>query len=501
MNLSLSDQILNDLSRFITAHTGLSFPRPKWKTLSKSIAAAARETGFIEPAEYAQKILHAPSPADLIEPLVGHLTVGETYFLRDKHMFQALQDHVIRGLIDHPRRPEKSLRFWSAGCATGEEAYSIAILLDRMGSRLNQWGVHIFGTDMNRKFLKIAEQGIYSQWSMRETPESIIRTYFIPHPVNRFELIPRIREQVSFTRLNFADPDYRKPLGYPKPMDVIFCRNVLMYHDPMSRAHVINCLIDLLEENGWLITGPAESGFVTSAVLTPVRFSNATFFRKGPARKEEKYPLTYKKRQNREQVAANFRDARRSRDRIPNNRRITDTQPTEAPSVQHTYEDAVSDYDRGRYQEAADKLNRLLANGRSRNGAFLMQTESMILLTRCYANLGELKHADYWCRTAIASEKLNPDLYFLLSTIYQAGNDPEGAIRALKQALYLDPDFVMGHFQMGFLFKQKGRLEESRKRFSNALKLLKAKDPGEILPHSEGMTAGRMLETVKSLLG
>ncbi|MDZ7832353.1 MAG: CheR family methyltransferase [Desulfobacterales bacterium] len=500
MHLSLSEQILSDISRFITARTGLSFPRPKWKTLAKSIAAAARETGFDEPARYARKILESAAPAELLEPLVGHLTIGETYFLRDKHMFQALQDHVIRGLIDHPRRPEKTLRFWSAGCATGEEAYSIAILLDRLGSRLNNWDIHILGTDVNQKFLKIAEQGIYTQWSMRETPESIIRTYFKPCPDNRFEILPRIRRQVCFTRLNFAEPDYRKILGGPKPMDVIFCRNVLMYHDPMSREHVINRLIDLLEENGWLITGPAESGFVNSSALTPVRFTHATFFRKGPARKEEKYPLTYAKRRNQERSPANPSAAGQRSNSAACNRRMTDTRPVKAPSVRYSYEDALSDYDQGRYQASADKLHRMLSNGRARNGTFLMQTEAMVLLTRCHANLGELKNAEYWCQAAIETEKLNPDLYFLLAGLHQAENAPEAAIRALKQSLYLDPDFVMAHFQLGLLLKQRGRPEESRKRFLNAQSLLKAKDPGEILPHSEGMTAGRMLETVKSFI-
>lgn len=500
MHLSLSDQILGDISRFITARTGLSFPRPKWKTLAKSIAAAARETGFNEPGGYAQKILADPSPAELLEPLVGHLTIGETYFLRDKHTFQALQDHIIRGLIDHPRRPEQTLRFWSAGCATGEEAYSIAILLDRMGSRLNGWGIHILGTDVNRKFLKIAEQGVYTQWSMRETPESMIRTYFIPHEDRRFEILPRIRDQVCFTRLNFAEPDYRKILGCPKPMDVIFCRNVLMYHDAISRQHVINRLIDLLEENGWLITGPAESGFVNSPALTPVRFPNATFFRKGPARKEEKYPLSYAKRQTLEQSPGNPNAADQRSSSATHNRRITDTRPIKAPFVPHTYEDAASDYDKGRYRASADKLHRMLSNGLARNGAFLMRTDAMVLLTRCYANLGELNSAKYWCRAAIETEKLNPDLYFLLAGIYQAENTQEAAIRALKQSLYLDPDFIMAHFQLGFLLKQEGRLADSRRRFSNALALLKAKDPEEILPHSEGMTAGRMLETVKSLI-
>lgn len=499
MNLLIPEQLLDELSRFIATHTGLFFPPKKRKTLAKGIAAAARETGIEEPQLFVRKILESPSGGDLLEALVGQLTIGETYFLRDKHIFQALQDHIIRGLIEHPRRPEKSLRFWSAGCATGEEAYSIAILIDRMGSRLKDWDIHIIGTDVNRQFLKIAEQGIYTSWSLRETPEEIIRDYFIDRPNNRFELLPRIRRQVRFSRLNFADSDYKKILGYPKPMDVIFCRNVLMYHDAMSRRHVINCLAELIEDNGWLITGPAESGFVDLSTLTPVRFSHATFFRKGPARKAEKYPLTHGNKPQLQTPAPNapsLNPASR-----PPNRRITDIKKIDTPlSAQGIYEAAVSDYERGDYREASQKLSRILENGRFRNDSFLMRTDSTILLAHCYANLGDFKKAESWCRIAIESEKLNPELYFLLSSIYQAVNDSEAAIRSLKRAIYLDPYFVMAHFQLGLLLKQKDRHEDSRKRFSNTIALLKTKDPEEILPHSEGMTAGRMLKTVQSFV-
>jgi len=505
MNPSIPENLLHDLSRFIALHTGLSFPAKKWNVLTKGLTAAAYETGFESPAAYARKILESASPAESLEPLVGRLTIGETYFLRDKNIFQALQDHIMRGLIEHPRRGEKSIRFWSAGCATGEEAYSIAILIDRMGDLLKGWDIHIIGTDVNREFLRIAEQGIYTRWSLRETPDHIIRQYFIPHSDNRFELLPRIRRQAVFKRLNFADPNYKKILGHRIPMDVIFCRNVLMYHDAMSRAQVINCLVDLLVDNGWLITGPAESGFVDTDVLSPVRFSHATFFRKGPPRKEEKYPLTHSNTRRRGDAAPGVsnRTSLKPAAGRQNNRRITDTTDTREPkdAAQHTYEAAVADYEKGGYAPAAQKLSRILGNGQFRKNSFLMQTESMTLLTRCYANLGDLENAAYWCQKAIESEKLNPELYFLLSNIHQAGNDPDAAIRELKRALYLDPDFIMAHFHMGFLLKQKGRHEEGQKHFLNSIPLLKAKDPEEILPQSEGMTAARMLETVRSLTG
>ena len=502
MTSLIPDQLLDELSQFITIRTGLFFPPQKWKYLTKSIASAARDAGYEEPLTFAQKILDESSPCELLDSLVGRLTIGETYFLRDKHIFQTLQDHIIRGLLEHPRRPDKTLRFWSAGCATGEEAYSIAILIDRMGARCKNWHIQILGTDVNQRFLNIADQGIYTRWSLRETSEEIIRKYFIARPDNRFELIPRIRRQVQFCRLNFAESEYKKILGYPKPIDVIFCRNVLMYHDARSRQHVINRLIDLLENNGWLITGPAEYGFVESKALTPVRFSNATFYRKGPARKAEKYPLTQGAHLPR-QTATNtpLKTTQTLSASGDFNRRITDTKEIKTPlSAQRTYEAAVTDYDRGAYLEASNKLSRILGNGQFRNGSFLMRTASIMLLTRCYANLGELKNAEYWCQAAIESEKLNPELYLLLSSIHQAGNDPEAAIKTLKQALYLDPNFVMAHFQLGLLLRQKGRLEDSRKQFSTAIGLLKATDPEEIMPHSDGMTVGRMLETIQSLI-
>ncbi len=501
MSASLPDPLLQELSHYLAVHTGLFFPEKKWPALARGLGAVSRQTGFQDPQACAREIVSSEPSSPHLEALVEQLTIGETYFLRDKAVFQALQDHVIRGLVDHPRRPDRSLRFWSAGCATGEEPYSIAILMDRQFHLDKGRDVHIAGTDVNQRFLTHARTGRYTSWSLRSVPASIIDTYFIAHPPNRFELIPRIRGKVRFSRLNFAVPDYPKHLEIPLPVDVILCRNVLMYHDAISRAHILERLVELLETNGWLITSPAEAGFVTSGALTPVRFSNAVFFRKGPARKSDASPQASKK----EGISAHRPAARPETppSEAPGpalNRRVTDTRELASASLQETYEAANSDYQKGRYRAAAEKLENIRVSSHCRNGSFLMHTAALALLARCRANLGELKEAESACQKAIASEKLNPELYYLLATIHQAGNDIEAAIRSLKQTLYLDPDFVMAQFQMGLLMRQKGRPQESNKRFSNTAMLLKAKPAEEILPHSEGMTAGRLLETVQSLL-
>ncbi|MFW5902252.1 MAG: CheR family methyltransferase [Thermodesulfobacteriota bacterium] len=502
MKTQVSQQRLLLLSQLLTRHTGLSLPPQKWNRLIKGLAAAAPEAGFADLRAYADALLASAAPAPLLEPLVGRLTIGETYFLRNREIFQALIQHVVRGLIDHPRRPDGSLRFWSAGCATGEEPYSIAMLLDHHYSRLTDRSVFILGTDVNHQFLNKAEQGIYTPWSLRSTPDTLIRKYFIAHPENRFELVPRIRQQVLFYRLNFTEPEYRRLLRFPEPMDVIFCRNVLMYHDANSRRHVIARLIEMLEKNGWLITTPAEAGFFESRQLTPVRFSNVTFFRKGPPRKPEARAAWA-----RPKAAPSVSPALNPPLHQPA-RRLTDSRPKqangpktgEANGLQEGYDAAARDYAQGAYRQAVRKLEPLAAGGATRDEALLLRTQSLVLLTRCHANLGELENAEAACRKAIEREKLNPELYYLLATIHQAANQPDAAIRALKQTLYLDPEFIMAIFQLACLMKQKGRAEESRKGFSNASALLQSKTPDDIVPHSDGMTAGRMLEMIRSMI-
>ena len=123
----------------------------------------------------------------------------------------------------------------------------------------------------------------------------------------------------------------------------------------------------------------------------------------------------------------------------------------------------------------------------------------MILLAKTHANLGELDQARTWCEKAIGFEKLNPELYYLLSTIHQSANDLDAAITSVKQAIYLDAGFIMAHFMLGMLFARKNRGLESAKSMNTALSLLRLKDPEDVLEFAEGMTVSRLVETIKSM--
>ena len=158
---------------------------------------------------------------------MAEITIGETYFFRDSAQFALLRDRVLPDLFSPARlrAHDAPIRIWSAGCASGEEPYSLAILLHQLG-----WSsrAQVFGTDVSRPLLRQARQAQYSRWSLRGVPEEIVATYF-KRSGDRFVLLPAIARAVEFRYLNLADAGYPSPQSGVWGMDLILCRNVLIY--------------------------------------------------------------------------------------------------------------------------------------------------------------------------------------------------------------------------------------------------------------------------------
>ena len=205
MNFAMSPSLLGRLSQFIAARMGLHFPQERWGDLANGLALAAREHGLKDAEEYAQWLLSAALTRREIETLASHLTVGETYFFREKRSFEILEDEVIPELIRVHQRGDQRLRIWSAGCCTGEEAYSVAMLLDKMIPNLFDWNVTILATDINPKFLESASLGIYGEWSFRGIPPGIRERHFVSLSDGKMQISRRIRHMVSFSLLNLAE--------------------------------------------------------------------------------------------------------------------------------------------------------------------------------------------------------------------------------------------------------------------------------------------------------
>ena len=178
MQATLPHSLLSSLSEFVATQTGLHFPPERWADLERGIAAAASDFHFSNAESCARWLLSASPTRHMNEILAGHLSIGETYFFRDKQSLDILSEQILVQLLQSRRQNERRLRIWSAGCCTGEEAYTIAILLDRLIPDLKDWNVTILATDFNPKFLRKAAQGMYGAWSFRDAPVWLREQYF-----------------------------------------------------------------------------------------------------------------------------------------------------------------------------------------------------------------------------------------------------------------------------------------------------------------------------------
>lgn len=475
MPITLPDSLLSRLSDFLELQMGLHFPRERWRDLERGIAAASREAGYAQAEAFIHWLLSAPLTRTQIEGLASHLTVGETYFFREKRSLDILEQQILPELLRARAQTEKHLRIWSAGCCTGEEPYSIAILLDQLIPGFETWNLTVLATDINPRFLRKAAQGIYGAWSFRDTPAWIRERYFTKRPDGCFEIQPRLRRMVTFSYLNLAEDAYPSLVNNTNAMDVILCRNVLMYFTQERARTVVDKLQRSLVDGGWLITSPAETSTVLFSAFTAVEFPGAFLYRKMAAGG----PRTVAVRPQSAWYGGEAATAHAPAPREPAAFGVD--RPAFAPEILHE-----AGGPRATAAEDADAREHDEGEALRRNA-------------RACADEGRLAEAIEWCEKAIAADKLNPAHYYLLATIEQEQGQSEAAERSLGRALYLEPDFALAHFALGNLCLSGGRQREARRHFDNALTLLRACPADALLPESDGLSAGRLVEIIASV--
>lgn len=500
-NRRIPHDTLVRLSDYLGRHMGLFYPPKKWNDLERQILKSLTDFKFEDCEAFTEWLLSSSPPTrSQIEILASHLTIGETYFFREKQVFEILEGRILPGLISARRGDARRIRIWSAGCCTGEEPYSIAILLTRMLPDWKNWNLSILATDINPGFLHRASEGIYSPWSFRDCPSWVREGYFRKAGKDRFEIADDIRKMVTFAYHNLVDDSYPSLANQTNAMDVIFCRNVLMYFSEETAKGVASSLSHSLVEGGWLVMSPSESQYVPSASFTAVRFPNAILYRKDSGHRKEieiiRVPPDFRHEKTEEPAKAVF-DYTAAEDIAPV-REIREPLTVEAEETGADDTRAVSCekaralYEQGRYGAAVQELLTLVSCDPH-------AVDVLSLLTRAYANQGDLTEALSWCERAIESDKFSPGLHYLRATILQERGAFEEALRSLNRVLYLEPDFVLAHFAMGILNHHQGKVREANRNFENVLLLLRNCPHEETLPESDGITAGRLAEIVQSI--
>jgi len=245
------------LSLFIYRMTGIRFESKKLYFISKRVEKRMELLGIETVSEYIKKLRFSDPDNEEFQHLTDLVTINETYFFRDFPQLQAFAEHALPDLIQRKAaRGDHTLKIWSAGCSTGEEPYTLAIILLEMLDNFDNWNIEIIASDINLKILDKAEKGIYMQRSIRDVPPEYLQHHFHKKEDELYSVSKEIRKMVQFEHLNLTD---KAALRKKKGFDFIFCRNVIIYFDDISRKNLVDQFYIALNQGGYIFLGSSES--------------------------------------------------------------------------------------------------------------------------------------------------------------------------------------------------------------------------------------------------
>jgi len=244
-------RLIRDL---INEYCGIFFADDLKFVVHRRLAPRLAALGLDTFSDYHRYLRYDAGRRAELEEIVERVTTNETYFFREAYQLDAFRDEILPEIAGRQRPGGKRLAVWSAGCASGEEAYTVAILILESG-QFEPAQVHIFGNDISRRVLQVARKGIYGRSSFRQTDERYLRRYFRETP-GGYQVRDEVRAMVSFGQINLVDLD---GLALLPEVDVIFCRNVLIYFDLESRKRAVGTFHAKLGRGGYLLLGHSES--------------------------------------------------------------------------------------------------------------------------------------------------------------------------------------------------------------------------------------------------
>ena len=281
-DFSLTQTDYERFRAFLLEKIGLDFAEDKRQILARGLAEVLQTANCANLDELYVLLQGHSVTSQIWDQVVSVLTVGETYFFRNTSHFDCLTKHILPSIMADREHSSRRIRIWSAGCATGEEPYSVAMLLCDLIPNLDSWNISILATDLNREALYKAQAGVYGPWSFRGVEPRIQNTYF--HLADKqYALDDRIRRMVNFDYLNLVGDQYPSLTNNTNAMDIILCRNVTIYFSPQTTTEVIQRFHHSLTDGGWLIPGPSEPNMVFYGDFEAKNYPGTVVYQKSAA--------------------------------------------------------------------------------------------------------------------------------------------------------------------------------------------------------------------------
>ena len=542
----MDDALIQLFIKLITAQIGLQIRPQDRSALSQKLLTRMNFAKIPDPEKYYQLLTETSFQSkNEWRELVLVLTTIESYFMRDQGQFSMLKKTIFPKLIKQKRNLHKTLgtqptlRIWSAGCSTGEEAYSLAIILKELIADWEQWKILILGTDINEKVIEKAQQGVYSPWSFRLVDPQVQKQYFNPWQLE-WQINRELRQSVKFSCLNLIADAIPNIYNNIYNIDLILCRNVFVYFEPEYVSLVLKKFSKTLRPGGYLITGHAEIHGQIMNEFQPEIFPESVVYQRRellpgePCQIEswrlEKPNSAFEESGNSGLVddghwlvggtmPASFAKGRFSETatiltdfsslgkRLPTPYVEGDgvSQSGEFSAVvmrskeipKSTYlmliKEAKENFKKKAYTEAIDKAKQSICI-QSYN------FEANYLLAQIYANLGKYSEAIEHCQRASKVDAMSVFPDYLQAQIAEEKGELETAKIFLKRIICLCPSFVSAYLELGSIYKKEGKIKRAIKMYNCSCEILIKLPPNTAIEQQGKMTASQLLLDVKKEL-
>jgi len=500
---------LLEIRTYLHENLGLHYNDNQEKELYKKLSVASKGFNFDDTDNFIDWIITQKLSKNKIEKLASFLTIGETYFFREKKTLDYLEKVYLPELIKKRTGINQKLKIWIAGCSSGEEPYTLAIILSRIVPDIERWDIKIMATDINPSFIKKAKAGIYTKWSFRGLSESIKSRYFEKLDKGQYRINESIRKMVNFSFINIATDLYPAPNNKTENVDVILCRNVLIYFSAKGIEKVTSKFYKSLVEKGVLVVSLVEVSTLICNKFNAISYNGATIYKK------EKRTATVRDIEIKStKLPANIDNLSKLDSKLPQYKKtalkkiqepelvesvsiVTQKQATvikiKEQIVIPSYKEIFILFKNGRFEEVEKHIENVLNSNRIEKTAYI------ILLAQIKVNTGNNEIAEKLCLDAIKLDKINIEAHYLLATIYSEQERMSDAIKSLQKTLFLDPNFVLGHFLLANIYLNNGDKSVSCKHFENAIKSLKKYNKNEIINEFDGLTVQNLTKMIESM--
>lgn len=506
----MSETLIQLFVQLISNYTGLRIRTQDREALCRKLGSRIRSLKLSSPEDYyklLQEGIHSNnSYSGIAAPgewrtLITLLTTGESYFFRDSGQFWLLENVLLPELIAAQRQLRKStpyskpsLRIWSAGCSTGEEPYSLAILLTQLIPDWENWNLFILGTDLNHESIEQAKQGLYSPWSFRMVEPTRLPQYFQPRK-NQWQLEEKYRRLVTFRVGNLARdrfPDYPSDLAN---LDLIICRNVFVYFDFPVIGEIVDKFANTLRPGGYLMTAHAELHGQNLKQFNPKVFTQSVVYQRRN-NSSVKIPVSpssqgYNPPPSRPSSSLLSTSVKLEplKHKVNRHQHQSPLYPSSPSSAELTRKnsDVSLLLQKAETLFQADRLDESLQTFQHIVKLQPRHFQAYYLIAKIYANLGNYHQAERYCQQAISIDGLAVQPYYIMAHIAEEKGEMDRAKYWFKRILYLAPFSIAAYLELAAIYEQEADRKRANKMRKTALDILETLPTDYSLEHLDKM--------------